>query len=162
MTTVPEADVAKIPWIVDLDAHVVEPPDVWCSRLPVHLRDSGPRIEYMPGGCRRLEGASYVEAPGTDGPAVAWWCYEDHRASVKRTIVAAGFPADEVAQGRHLLRDATWLLATEGAPQGHERQRSAGPALLSQLPQILWIGISVGKGTPHSPGCALRPTTTGW
>ena len=103
MTTVPEADVAKIPWIVDLDAHVVEPPDVWCSRLPVHLRDSGPRIEYMPGGVPRLEGASYVEAPGTDGPAVAWWCYEDHRASVKRTIAAAGFPADEV-----LLKGVTY------------------------------------------------------
>ncbi len=50
----------------------------------------------MPGGVPKLEGASYVEAPGTDGPPVAWWCYEDHRASVKRTIAAAGFPAEEV------------------------------------------------------------------
>ncbi|HYA67938.1 MAG TPA: amidohydrolase family protein [Acidimicrobiales bacterium] len=85
-----------IPWIVDLDAHVVEPPDVWTSRLPARLREVGPHIEYLPGGAPRLDGASYVEAPGLDGPNVAWWCYEDHRASVKRTIAAAGFPADEV------------------------------------------------------------------
>ena len=57
----------------------------------------------MPGGVPKLEGASYVEAPGTDGPPVAWWCYEDHRASVKRTIAAAGFPAEEV-----VLRGVTY------------------------------------------------------
>ncbi len=103
MTNVLESDVDKIPWIVDLDAHVVEPPDVWSSRLPAHLRHVGPHIEYMPGGVPKLEGASYVEAPGTDGPPVAWWCYEDHRASVKRTIAAAGFPAEEV-----VLRGVTY------------------------------------------------------
>ena len=41
-------------------------------------------------------GSSYVESPGTDGPEVAWWCYEDHQASLKRTIAAAGFPGDEI------------------------------------------------------------------
>ena len=100
---------------MDLDAHVVEPPDVWSSRLPAHLRDAGPHIEYMPGGVPRLEGASYVEAPGDDGPPVAWWCYEDHRASVKRTIAAAGFPAEEVVlKGVTYRRDASGLLATQG------------------------------------------------
>ena len=103
MTTALESAVDRIPWIVDLDAHVVEPPDVWSSRLPSHFRAAGPHIEYMPGGVPKLEGASYVEAPGTDGPPVAWWCYEDHRASVKRTIAAAGFPAEEV-----VLRGVTY------------------------------------------------------
>jgi len=90
------ADLDAIPWIVDLDAHVVEPPDVWTSRLPARWRDAGPHIEYLPGGVPRLDGASYIEAPGIEGPDVAWWCYEDHQASVKRTIAAAGFPAEEV------------------------------------------------------------------
>jgi predicted TIM-barrel fold metal-dependent hydrolase len=85
-----------IPRIVDLDAHVVEPPEVWSSRLPARYREVGPRIEYMPGGVPKLQGSSYVEAPGSEGPDVAWWCYEDHRASVKRTIAAAGFPPEEV------------------------------------------------------------------
>jgi predicted TIM-barrel fold metal-dependent hydrolase len=88
--------VARIPPIVDLDAHVVEPPDVWTPRLPRRYRELGPRIELLPAGRPKLVGTSYVEQPGTDGPLVAWWCYEDHRASVKRTIAAAGFPTDEV------------------------------------------------------------------
>ena len=68
-----------IPALVDLDAHVVEPPEVWSSRLPARYRDSGPHIELLPAGVPKLSGSSYVEAPGTDGPEVAWWCYEDHR-----------------------------------------------------------------------------------
>jgi hypothetical protein len=85
-----------IPALVDLDAHVVEPPEVWSSRLPARYRDSGPHIELLPAGVPKLAGSSYVEEPGTDGPEVAWWCYEDHRASLKRTIAAAGFPRDEI------------------------------------------------------------------
>jgi predicted TIM-barrel fold metal-dependent hydrolase len=88
--------VAKIPPIVDLDAHVVEPPDVWTSRLPSQYRDVGPHVELLPGGVPKLVGSGYVEEPGTEGPLVAWWCYEDHKASVKRTIAAAGFPRDEI------------------------------------------------------------------
>jgi predicted TIM-barrel fold metal-dependent hydrolase len=90
------SEVGTIPLIVDLDAHVVEPPDVWSSRLPARLRDAGPHIAYMPGGVPKLQGSSYVESPGADGPAVAWWCYEDHRASIKRTIAAAGYRPEEV------------------------------------------------------------------
>jgi predicted TIM-barrel fold metal-dependent hydrolase len=96
MTTVDAAAVARIPPLVDLDAHVVEPPDVWTSRLPRRYRDVGPRIELLPQGSPKLVDGKYVEQPGPDGPLVAWWCYEDHRASVKRTIAAAGYPAEEV------------------------------------------------------------------
>jgi predicted TIM-barrel fold metal-dependent hydrolase len=86
----------RIPLIVDLDAHVVEPPDVWSSRLPSRYQDTGPHIELLPDGVPKLVGAGYVEEPGTEGPEVAWWCYEDHHASLKRTIAAAGLPRDEV------------------------------------------------------------------
>ena len=86
----------RIPLLVDVDAHVVEPADVWSARLPAKYQDLGPRIELLPGGTPKLVGSSYVEEPGTEGPLVAWWHYEDHRASIKRTIAAAGFPAEEV------------------------------------------------------------------
>jgi hypothetical protein len=33
----------KIPLLVDVDAHVVESPDLWSSRLPARYRDVGPR-----------------------------------------------------------------------------------------------------------------------
>lgn len=86
----------RIPAIVDVDAHVVEPRDVWTSRLPAKYRDTGPRIVYAPAGEIKLVGASYIEAPGTQGPDVAWWFYEDRQTSLKRYIAAAGVPADEV------------------------------------------------------------------
>jgi predicted TIM-barrel fold metal-dependent hydrolase len=92
-----EADlVARIPPIIDLDAHVVEPPDVWTSRLPARYREIGPHIELLPAGLPKLVGSGYIEEPGIEGPEVAWWCYEDHRASLKRTIAAAGFSKDEI------------------------------------------------------------------
>jgi predicted TIM-barrel fold metal-dependent hydrolase len=89
------ADAGRIPPIVDLDAHVVEPPDVWSSRLPARYRATGPRIELLPAGVPRLVGDRYIEEPG-DGPAASWWCYEDKRYSLKRTIAAAGFPPEDV------------------------------------------------------------------
>ncbi|ADP83263.1 amidohydrolase family protein [Pseudofrankia inefficax] len=88
--------VARIPDIVDMDAHVVEPPDVWSSRLPAKYREAGPRILHAPAGEVKLVGSSYIEAPGTEGPEVAWWSYEGKLTSLKRYIAAAGVPADEV------------------------------------------------------------------
>jgi predicted TIM-barrel fold metal-dependent hydrolase len=85
-----------IPWIVSLDDHVVEPPDVWTKRLPAKYRDTGPHIVMAPAGTPVLDGGTYREAPGTDGDPVAWWFYEDQQYSVKRLIAAAGYPADEI------------------------------------------------------------------
>ncbi len=85
-----------IPWIVSLDDHVVEPPDLWTARLPAKYRDVGPHIVMAPSGTPILDGGGYIEAPGTEGPDVAWWFYEDHKYSVKRMIAAAGYPADEI------------------------------------------------------------------
>jgi len=85
-----------MPLIVDVDAHVVEPPDVWTSRLPARYAAIGPHVEYLPPGTPQLDGGAYIEAPGTEGDPVAWWRYEDHVYSVKRLIAAAGYPADEI------------------------------------------------------------------
>jgi predicted TIM-barrel fold metal-dependent hydrolase len=87
---------ARIPPLVDLDAHLVEPPDVWSSRLPAKYRDVGPRVELLPAGKPKMTDRGYIEEPGEDGPLAAWWFYEDHRYSVKRLIAAAGYPADEI------------------------------------------------------------------
>ena len=57
--------IAKIPPIVDLDAHVVEPADLWTSRLPARYRDIGPHIVLAPApDSIVLDGALYKEAPG--------------------------------------------------------------------------------------------------
>jgi predicted TIM-barrel fold metal-dependent hydrolase len=86
----------KIPPLVDVDAHVVESPDIWSSRLPSRYRDQGPRLVQAPAGEIQLIEGKYVERPGTDGPDVAWWHYEQTMTQLKRYIAAAGVPADEV------------------------------------------------------------------
>jgi predicted TIM-barrel fold metal-dependent hydrolase len=85
-----------MPLIVSVDDHVIEPPTVWADRLPAALRDSGPRVVRLPAGELRLEGARYVERPGTDGPLVDYWVYEDLTQSLKRAVAAAGRPRDEM------------------------------------------------------------------
>jgi predicted TIM-barrel fold metal-dependent hydrolase len=86
-----------VPPIVSVDDHLVEPADLWSSRLPAKYRDVGPRIIYAPqGDAPILDGAMYIEQPGTEGKPVAWWVYEDHYYSIKRLIAAAGYPAEEV------------------------------------------------------------------
>src|SRR5213083_1462228 len=90
------ANVTEMPWIVSVDDHVVEPPDLWTSRLPKKYRDAGPHIEYLPMGEPVLAGGTYIEAPGTEGRPIAWWFYEDHRYSVKRLIAAAGYQPEEI------------------------------------------------------------------
>ena len=55
-----------IPWIVSLDDHVVEPPDVWTKRLPAKYRDVGPHIVMAPArhaGARRRHATARRPAP---------------------------------------------------------------------------------------------------
>ena len=94
---VTDEQLARIPLIVDLDAHLVEPADLWTSRLPAKYRDVGPHIELLPMGQPKLDGGRYIEEPGTEGKPIAWWRYEDYEYSVKRLIAAAGYPADEIS-----------------------------------------------------------------
>jgi len=94
----PTADGAPdFPWVISVDDHLVEPADVWSSRLPERYREIGPRIVYAPvDSTPILDGAGYIERPGTEGKPVAWWFYEDHRYSIKRLIAAAGYSAEEI------------------------------------------------------------------
>jgi predicted TIM-barrel fold metal-dependent hydrolase len=85
-----------IPWIVSVDDHVIEPPSLWTARLPAKRRGEGPRVERLPAGSLQLSGAKYLERPGTDGPLVDYWVYEDLYLSLKRAVTAVGRPRSEV------------------------------------------------------------------
>ena len=153
----------RIPPIVDLDAHVVEPPDVWSSRLPAKYRDIGPHIEYLPAGSRCSTGGGYIEEPGTEGPDVAWWFYEDHKYSVKRLIAAAGYPADEITIAGITfdeMRPGCWQ--PKAAPRRHGPERRRGAALLPELPAFLRADLPRRDRTRSSRCSACAPTTTGW
>jgi predicted TIM-barrel fold metal-dependent hydrolase len=87
---------SEMPKIISMDDHLIEPPDLWQSRLPAKYKDEGPRVVNAPRGKFVLDGANYREVPG-DGPEMAsWWHYEDHIYQLKLTIACPGIPPEEV------------------------------------------------------------------
>jgi predicted TIM-barrel fold metal-dependent hydrolase len=95
MTITPET-LAKIPKIISVDDHVIEPPGVWMDRLPAKYRDVGPRIEQHPLEEITMIGGAYQIKPGTEGPPVDWWHYEDLLMPHRRIIAAVGFERDDI------------------------------------------------------------------
>ena len=88
--------VEDLPLIVSVDDHVIEPPSVWTDRLSSRFHDRCPRVVRLPAGELRLDGARYVEHPGTEGPPVDYWAYEDLFSSLKRAVAAAGRDRDDM------------------------------------------------------------------
>ena len=144
--------VARIPPIVDLDAHVVEPPDVWSSRLPRPLpRDRAPhrapagrcpqarRVRLCGGARDRRSRRRLVVLRGPPGLAEA----HDRRGRVSTR-------RDRAAR-RPLRRDATRVLARPRAARGHGHQRGAGPVVLSELPPVLRPAVPLGQGPGAGP-----------
>ena len=140
--------IAKIPPIVDLDAHVVEPPDVWTTASARRSTATPDRTSSTaPPGTIVLDGAGYIEAPGTEGPDVAWWFYEDTLTSVKRLIAAVGLPARR--DHAHRASPTTRCAPAAGRsrpPRRHGRQPRRGAAVLPQLPALLRPDLPVGQG----------------
>ncbi len=97
--------------IVSPDDHVIEPADLWQSRLPAKLRAEGPRVELHPANAARFhrESRSWSLEPGGDGPLGVYWRYEDKIKPVTRIEVAAGLdsgatdntpvPFEEIREG---------------------------------------------------------------
>lgn len=87
----------ELPMIVSVDDHVVEPPDVWQTRLPARFRDVGPRVERRRiVGMRHVIGQTYdIEWSDTEGQPADCWLYEDLVIPHKRHVAVAGFPPEE-------------------------------------------------------------------
>jgi predicted TIM-barrel fold metal-dependent hydrolase len=90
-----------LPRIVSADDHVVEPADVFTSRLPAKYRDVGPRIVRAPVAEMTFRGGNYVTRmgsgrPGDDGPLADWWLYEDLEWPHTRLGACAGFAPEDV------------------------------------------------------------------
>jgi predicted TIM-barrel fold metal-dependent hydrolase len=83
-----------IPLLISADDHMVEPPDLWASRLPAGYRDVGPRVERHPQGSVGKDPVTGfpVERPGSHGPLIDYWHYEDKWTSVKGYLHSAGDP----------------------------------------------------------------------
>lgn len=85
----------RIPLIVSVDDHVVEPPDLWRRWLPARYRDRGPHVvqrgfRSVPGG----DGHNFVMAD--DGPLADWWVFEEVSKPLPMPSHWAGFSREEL------------------------------------------------------------------
>jgi len=81
----------EIPRIISVDDHVVEPPDLWTSRLPERYRDRGPRVVRKKGKFG-LGGGGMTFDP--DHPDATWgdfWLYDDLVYPFPKLSAAVGF-----------------------------------------------------------------------
>ena len=84
----------KIPGIISVDDHVLEPAGLWEERLPARFRAQGPRVERDGVGLEKIGGITrYVK--GGDGPPTSWWLYEDHCWACPMPNASAGIPRED-------------------------------------------------------------------
>ena len=80
-----------IPRIISVDDHVVEPPDLWTSRLPAKYRDRGPRVERDT-AVFNFEGGVFSYEKGVEGGTPCdWWLYDDLVYPFPKLSAAVGF-----------------------------------------------------------------------
>lgn len=77
-----------IPRIISVDDHVVEPPDLWSSRLPARYQDRGPRIVRERGNSDRAAGVMWT--PSADGELADVWYYDGEASPLSRLSAAVG------------------------------------------------------------------------
>ena len=155
-----------IPRIVSADDHVVEPPDVFTSRLPAKYREVGPRVGARAGRGDDVPRRQYVTRMGTsgdDGPLADFWLYEDLQWPHTRLGACAGFAPEDV-QVVPMIYDEMrpGLLPARSAARRHGPQLGRGLAVLPDLPAVLRADVPRGATTRTSRSCACGRTTTGW
>jgi predicted TIM-barrel fold metal-dependent hydrolase len=95
MTTIDSATVkgtSPLPLFISVDDHVLEPADLWTSRLPAKYLDVGPRIVRQKG--RFGKGRNGEQGPWFEDETGNWadvWLYEDLVKPLDRHYGAAGF-----------------------------------------------------------------------
>ena len=85
---------AELPRIISVDDHVVEPPELWQSRLPARFRDRGPRIERKK-LLRSAGGTGGANMGFVEDPAGQWcdvWLYDDLFYPFMTLSAAVGLP----------------------------------------------------------------------
>ena len=90
-----------MPKIVSVDDHVLEPANLWTSRLPAKWRDVGPRVERKKiSGVRMIPPGLYeIDIDEQDGAPADCWIYEDRVVYVQKSHVAipnAAIPGGDI------------------------------------------------------------------
>jgi predicted TIM-barrel fold metal-dependent hydrolase len=85
------AAVTDLPRIVSVDDHVVEPPDLWTSRLPAAYLDRGPRVVRDTARFNFTGGVFSYEKGVDGGDPCDWWLYDDLVYPFPKLSAAVGF-----------------------------------------------------------------------
>ena len=80
-----------IPRIISVDDHVVEPPDLWTSRLPAKYQDRCPRVERDTARFLFEGGVFSYERGVEGGEQCDWWLYDDLVYPFPKLSAAVGF-----------------------------------------------------------------------
>ena len=85
-----------LPRLISVDDHVLEPPDLWWSRLPRQVRDRGPQVRRERGG---LLDALYGKwSTSEDGEWSDVWYYDDLVRPLQRGLAQSGFYDEETSR----------------------------------------------------------------
>ena len=91
-------DESRIPKIISIDDHIVEPAHLWQTWLPEKFKADGPKVVRR--GVRDIKfagAAVYKEEFDDDAPTKAdTWVYEDLVYTHKRMVAAVGYPRTEM------------------------------------------------------------------
>lgn len=93
---------SRIPPIISVDDHLVEPPDLWQRWLPQRMRSIGPKVvrsRYVPTGGRSMQASrsrqAFIMDPSSGSPEADFWVYEDLEWPLTTGFAAAGVDLDE-------------------------------------------------------------------
>src|SRR5438552_14272636 len=89
-------EMADVPLIISVDDHVLEPGDLWTERLPVALRDRGPRLDRVKG--RFGEGARGDWIEDADGNWADIWRFGNYQMAIIPGFAAAGYDQDYLGE----------------------------------------------------------------
>ena len=87
---------AELPMIISVDDHIVEPADVWTSRMPAKFKDAAPHIVRKDMPDVTFVGGKLTVNEGGGGAPADWWIYEKLQRPLLRVDSAVGVPRDEV------------------------------------------------------------------
>jgi hypothetical protein len=85
------AEGPDIPKIISVDDHVVEPPDLWSTRLPARYADVGPRVVRDRAKFSFVGGVFSYEKGVPDGEWCDWWLYDQLVYPFPKLSAAVGF-----------------------------------------------------------------------
>lgn len=101
--------IARMPWLISVDDHVTEPPDLWTSRLPKKLVDRGPQVRRgrILAGADAREGKINYDHP--DGKWGDYWTFDGTPTKGFLTAITHAVGFDEKKIGNTpLTYDEIW------------------------------------------------------